>query len=56
MPKKIKTFASEYIRQRCVTPANKAKNKAIENNRPGEAGLTAITEVNCRIAEVSFKI
>jgi|GEM_PF-2603493 len=55
MPKKKKTFASEFIRQTCVVPANKEKNKALKSNRPNDARLAAITEVNCKIAEESFK-
>jgi hypothetical protein len=53
--KKKKTPLSEYIRLNCTEPAKKVKNKAIENNRPNDARIAAITEVNCRIAEESFK-
>ena len=56
MLKKRKTFESEFIHETCVIPANKEKNKALKNNRPNDARLAAITEVNCRIAEESFKI
>lgn len=55
MAKKKKTPLSEYIRLTCTEPAKKAKNDAIENNRPNDARLAAMTETNCRLVEESFK-
>ncbi|MGH9981541.1 MAG: hypothetical protein ACRD6U_08305 [Nitrososphaeraceae archaeon] len=55
MSKKKKTPLSEIARKMCTEPARKAKNAAIENNRPNDARIAALNETNCRIIEESFK-
>ena len=55
MSKKKKTPLSEIARIMCNEPARKAKNAAIENNRPNDGRIAALNETNCRIIEESFK-
>ena len=55
MAKKIKTFASELVKQHCTDPARREVNKAIEQNRTGDAYIGSNNVTFCRLWEESVK-
>lgn len=55
MAKKIKTFSSVLVKQNCTDPARRDVNKAIEQNRIGEAYNAGNRLTFCRIWEQSLK-